>query len=96
MNSKRINLARSFDQPPIYDPITKNGDMPSDIMQSWLSNFYETLVSYLTSTGIFIPRINTFQRNSINTPQNGMIIYNIDLDAPQIYQSGVWKTFTTV
>ena len=86
---------QDIDLPPIYDPVTVNGDLMSSSMQSWLGQFIQTLSEYLSSNGIFIPRITTLQRDLIKNPGN-MMIYNTTVEAPQIYQNGTWKTFTTV
>lgn len=86
----------NFNLPPIRDPITRSGEPMSDVMQMWLGEFIQNLLSYLTSSGIFIPNVTSTDRDGVISPQNGMIIYNTTIGAPQIYQSGAWKTFTTV
>ena len=92
-------MSADFDQFPLYDPIIKAGSNQfSDVWVSALATFLQTLISYLGSYGIVMPSITTAQRNSIQSPQNGQMIYNTDLvptPAPQIYQNGAWKTFTT-
>lgn len=87
-------MAADFDIPPLYDPLI-NGNKLSDVWKRYESNFYNTIIEYLTQFGIFMPRVTTAQRNSIITPINGQMIYNTTIDAPQIYQAGAWKTFTT-
>lgn len=89
-------MAVSFNQPPINDPfVNKNNGKLTGISSSWLSTFFETLVQYLSETGIFLPVLTTAQRDDIQTPKNGQMIYNSTAAAPQIYQGGVWRTFTT-
>jgi len=85
----------NFDIPPIYDPITDKGDGMSDTFQLWLGNFVQNLIGYLTQFGIFVPRIDTTTRDRIRTAENGMIIYNTTLNKMQIFEAGLWKTFTT-
>jgi hypothetical protein len=87
-------MAQNFDGAPIYDPITQDGSLLSDVMQIWLDGFVQNVASYLSEFGIFIPRITTVQRDSINNPGT-MMIYNTTIEAPQIFQNGTWKTFTT-
>lgn len=90
-------MALDFDGPPIYDPITqKSKDYISDIWITWLSTFGQTLAEYLSQNGIFLPLLTTDQRNEITTPQNGQFIYNININAPQFFQSssGTWRTVT--
>jgi len=89
-------VANTFDIPPIYDPIANsNGDL-SPIWMSWISAFYETLVSFLTEVGIYIPEITEAERDTIVAPvlRQGLMIINTDLDLPQIYLGGSWKTVT--
>lgn len=87
-------MSADFDLPPIYDPLTLNGDRISDSWSNWESSFIQNLVLYLSSTGIFIPRMTLAQREMIFTPQNGQVVYNIDSDEFQGFQGGVWKVFT--
>lgn len=89
-------MAQDFNTPPVYDPVTDDGSMLSDVMQIWLAEFVQNVSSYLSAFGIFIPQLTSSQRDSINSPQNGMMIYNTTIDSPQIFQSGIWKTFVTV
>lgn len=94
-------IMEDFNTPPTYDPITKQvdgtpGDMMSDVFMIWLGEFYNTLIEYLTSNGIMLPPLSTTDRDGLKNVVNGTIIYNTTVDAPQIYQGGVWKTFTTV
>lgn len=89
-------MSNDIDQPPLYDNLTKlRPDVMSDVWVDWFANFYQTLISYLTQFGIFLPLLTTAQRDSIQDPQTGQMIYNTTIDAPQIYQAGAWKTFTT-
>lgn len=90
-------MATDFDEFPIYDPIIKkDSEKLSDVWTSSFATLLQDLKGYLTSFGIFIPRVTTAQRDSIQSPQAGQMIYNTTIDAPQIFQGGVWKTFTTV
>lgn len=97
-----------FDVPPLYDPIL-NPKAPMTMADVWIgywSSFYQTLVSYLTQFGIFIPQLTTAERNSITTPVEGQLIYNTDATPGpprsaevQVWQVkagvGAWRTFTT-
>lgn len=88
-------MAADLDVPPVYDLFVKDAKYMSDKYRAWIESFKETLDGYLSSFGMFIPRITTVQRDLITTPVEGQMIYNTTLLAPQIYQGGVWKTFTT-
>lgn len=41
------------------------------------------------------PPYTNMARDAIDNPQNGMRIYNTDLDEFQGYKAGSWVTFTT-
>ena len=96
-------MPNDFDQFPIYDPLIKPKSIDmSDIWVASISTFYQNIIAYLTSSGIFIPQLTTAQRDALQSPQEGQMIYNITVapgppatPAPQIFQTGVWKTFTT-
>lgn len=87
-------MANDFDQFPVNDKITNNSEM-SQIWRDSIATFYMNLIGYLSQYGIFLPSLTTAQRNTIQSPQNGQMIYNTTTNAPQIYQNGAWKTFTT-
>lgn len=89
-------MANDFDDMPLYDQLTREkADYMSDIWTNYMGTFFQTLISYLSSHGIFIPVLTTAQRGLIQSPQNGQMIYNSSTNAPQIFQNGAWKTFTT-
>lgn len=90
-------MSGNFDQPPLYDILTKNTkDYMSDLWVSWIGPFFETLTSYLNQNGVFLPTVTTDERDKFINPTDGQMIYNITSKAPQIFQDGSWKTFTTV
>lgn len=89
-------MSDSFNSPPTYNEITKNPSLSlSDIWQSWYSTNWNTLIQYLSENGIFLPQLTTAERDALLSPQLGQMIYNTTTDAPQIWQAGAWKTFTT-
>lgn len=86
-----------IDVPPLYDPITRvTNDKLSEIWVGWFSTFYQTLESYLSENGIFIPSITTDQRDALQDVQDGQMIYNRTLGRFQGYEAGTWRTFTLV
>ncbi len=90
------NMANDFDQFPIYDQLIKEDTLKmSSEWVSFMSSFFQNLTDYLSQWGIFVPLMTTAQRDTIQSPQAGQMIYNTTTDAPQIYQGGAWKTFTT-
>jgi hypothetical protein len=92
-------MTTSIDIPPIYDYLTKdeygnNKDKMSNIWCDYWANFYQTIVAYITAFGIIPPNLTQDEINSIQQPQTGQMLYNTTIDAPQIYTSTGWKTFT--
>lgn len=86
-------MANDFDQFPVYDPITKQGnDNISDVWVGAFSYFIQNLVGYLTQNGILLPQLTTAQRDQITHPQNGQIIYNTTVGSAQYYKAGVWTS----
>jgi len=102
-------MAVDIDLPPVYDQLTKivNGKSYwADAQRDWMAAFVQTLISYLTSHGIFLPQLTTAQRNAIQSPQEGQLIYNTDATPGpprtaelQVWQVkadvGAWHTITT-
>lgn len=92
-----VGMARDFDAPVVYDPLVKaNTSYMSDIWMTWFATFIETLSSYLSQSGIFIPVMTTTQRNAIQNPVNGQMIYNSSTNEFQGRENGVWRVFTLV
>lgn len=92
-----VKMARDFDAPIIYDPLVKpNTFYMSDIWIAWWATFMETLASYLSQNGIFIPSMTEAQRDAIQNPVNGQMIYNTDTQQFQGRENGAWRVFTLV
>jgi len=87
-------MALDFESPPVYDAVTR--DKMSETWQAWHSTSWQTLTSYLSSFGMFLPPLTTAQRDSIQTPVDGQMIYNSTLGKAQLREAGAWKTFVTV
>lgn len=87
-------MAIDFDQFPLYDPLIKSGtNKMSDIWVDFMSTFYMNLISYLTQGGILLPQLTTEQRDALQSPQNGQMIYNTTLDSAQYFKAGTWTSF---
>lgn len=101
-------MANSIDQLNYYDDLIKKNSLKmSEEWISQLSSFIDVLNGYLTPFGILIPQLTTEQRNSIQSPVEGQMIYNTDATVGpprsaeiQIWQVkagvGAWRTVTTV
>ena len=84
-------MAADFDNPPVYDPLTETTQ--EKMSQEWItyiSTLIETLTEYLTQYGIFAPLLTTEQRDSIQSPVNGQLIYNTTLNKFQGFEAGAW------
>lgn len=84
-------MANSIDQLNYYDPLVKKDSLK--MSEQWiaqLSSLIDTLNGYLTPFGIFAPQITTAQRDSIQSPVNGQIIYNTTLNKFQGFENGAW------
>lgn len=93
----KSNRTASIDQLPYYDPLLKG--KPDKMAETWiasLSYFIDTLNGYITPFGFVPPNLTQTQINSIQSPSNGQLIYNLTADAPQFWQqsSGLWKTIS--
>ena len=47
------------------------------------------------SSGVTFPQLTTAQRDNLGVTTNGTMIFNIDEDAFQYYQDGVWEELST-
>lgn len=84
-------MAVDFDNFPVYDPLIKEGtNKLSDLWGAFLATFIQTLTSYLTQNGIFIPQLTTAQRDALKNVSNGQLIYNTTLNKFQGRESGAW------
>lgn len=87
-------MARDFDFFPTYDPLVKDKVYLSNIWSDFMATFIETLREYLSSGGVFIPRMTLAQRDSIQEPQEGQTIYVTDANTPTLPRTAevqVWK-----
>lgn len=93
-------MAVDFDNFPVYDPLTLNDDYMSDVWISAMATFIQTLQEYLTQYGVFTPKLTTDQRNEIQSPQLGQLIYNTTTNELQVWQikagTPLWRAITTV
>lgn len=87
-------MANDFDQFPVYDDLVKkNTNKMSDVWVDFISTFYMNLIAYLTQGGILLPQLTTAQRDALQSPQNGQMIYNTTIGSAQYFKAGTWTSF---
>jgi len=87
------NRTASIDQFPYYDPLIKGKpDKMSEVWIAELSAFIDTLNGYISPFGFLTPQLTTTQRDSIQSPVEGQIIYNITTHKFQGWEGspGAW------
>jgi hypothetical protein len=92
-------MARDFDFFPTYDPLVKNDVYLSNIWADFMTTFVESLREYLSSNGDFIPRLTLAQRNLIQDPQEGQMIYVTDANTPVLPRTAelqIWQVVAGV
>jgi hypothetical protein len=94
-------MANSIDQLNYYDPLVNpHSRKMSEEWISQMSSFIDVLNDYLTPFGILTPQVTTEQRDSIQSPVLGQLIYNTTTNELQVYQiktgTAAWRAITTV
>lgn len=87
-------MANNIDQLNYYDPLVQQKE--NRMSEVWIANFsafIQTLQGYLTQYGMLIPQVTTSERNSIQSPVNGQMIYNTDTATAEYFKAGVWTAF---
>ncbi len=92
-------MSRDFDFFPTYDPLVKDQVYLSNIWSDFMATFVESLREYLSSNGVFVPRLTLDQRNQIQSPQEGQMIYVSDSNTPIILRTAqlqIWQVVAGV
>ncbi len=87
-------MARDLDNFPTYDPLVRDDIYLSNIWASFMATFIESLREYLTARGLFVPNITLAQRDEIQDPQEGQMIYVTDANSPTTPKTAelqIWK-----
>lgn len=86
-------MANDFDEFPVYDELVKSTRHMSNVWVDFMGSFVQNLKDYLSQYGMFLPNLTTAQRDQIQSPQNGQMIYNTTLGTAQYRKAGVWTSF---
>lgn len=92
-------MARDFDNFPTYDPLVKDQVYLSNVWSDFMATFVESLREYLSQNGNFIPRLTLAQRNQIQSPQEGQMIYVTDANTPTVPRTAelqIWQVVAGV
>lgn len=92
-------MARDFDNFPTYDPVVKNQVYLSNVWSDFMATFVESLQGYLSSSGMFIPSLTLAQRDSIQSPVEGQLIYVSNANTPATPRTAevqVWQVVAGV
>lgn len=87
-------MARDLDSFPTYDPIIRDNIYLSAVWADFMATFIDSLQGYLGSFGIFVPVMNLAQRDSIQSPQEGQMIYVSDANTPTLPRTSqlqIWQ-----
>lgn len=87
-------MARPINQLPVNDPLIKGSTAKmADVWTTQFSALTQTLIGYLTEYGMLLPQVTTAQRDTIQSPVNGQMIYNTTLNSAQYFKNGTWTSF---
>ncbi len=85
-------MALSFDDFPFYNQVIDPKTLLlTETWEAAFSTHIQTLFGYLNQYGMFVPRLTTDQRDQIQSPINGQLIYNTSTDEFQGYKAGAWS-----
>lgn len=92
-------MARDLDNFPTYDPVIKDEIYLSNVWSDFMATFVESLREYLSQRGMFVPVITLAQRNDIQNPQEGQMIYVSDANTPVLPRTAelqIWQVIAGV
>ena len=89
-------MARDFDNFPTYDVLVENEIYLSSIWADFIATFVESLQGYLCQNGIFVPSITLAQRDAIQVPVEGQMIYVSDANTPVLPRTAALQIWQVV
>lgn len=87
-------MARDFDNFPTYDPVIKDDVYLSNVWSDFMSTFVESLREYLSQTGMFVSVLTLEQRDNIQFPIEGQMIYVSNANTPTLPRTAelqIWQ-----
>ncbi len=92
-------MSRDFDNFPTYDPIVKDKVYLSNIWSDFMATFIESLREYLSQNGMFVPVLTLADRDLLNNPQEGQMLYISDANTPTLPRTAelqIWQVVSGV
>jgi|SRR3954463_13644544 len=89
-------MARDLDNFPTYDPLVRDQVYLSNVWADFMATFIESLREYLSQRGVFIPRLTLQQRDEIQRPEEGQMIYVTDANTPAVLRTAELQMWQVV
>ena len=92
-------MARDLDNFPVYDPVIENKIYLSGVWGDFLATFVDSLQGYLSSFGMLIPNMTLAERNTIQSPVEGQMVYVSNANTPilpRTAQLQIWQVVAGV
>lgn len=83
-------MARDLDSFPTYDPVIKDKVYLSNVWSDFMASFIDSLREYMSQHGFFVPRLTLAERDEIQDPQDGQMVFVSDISELQIWKAGAW------
>lgn len=84
---------KQISNPPIEFKFLGEDQKPATVWMNWLNSIKPIHENTVTNNSLSVPRVTTTERNAISNVQDGMKIYNVDINKYQGYVDGVWMNY---
>jgi len=89
-------MARDLDNFPTYDPLVRDQIYLSSIWADFIATFVQTLQGYLSQNGMFVPSLTLAQRNALQNPVEGQMIYVSNSNTPTLPRTAALQIWQVV